>query len=92
MSREDVRKVQNLIERCLQLYMNQKEVIDTLSLEAKIEPSFTELERSPPIEEVIQSGVVPRFVQFFTREDFPNSRVLIQEMKHCLPRALKEVV
>uniref|UniRef100_A0A453SNA2 Angiotensin-converting enzyme 2 n=1 Tax=Aegilops tauschii subsp. strangulata TaxID=200361 RepID=A0A453SNA2_AEGTS len=43
MSGEDVRKVQNLIERCLQLYMNQKEVIDTLSLEAKIEPSFTEL-------------------------------------------------
>uniref|UniRef100_A0ACD6AGF6 Uncharacterized protein n=1 Tax=Avena sativa TaxID=4498 RepID=A0ACD6AGF6_AVESA len=43
MSGEDVRKVQNLIERCLQLYMNQKEVVDTLSLEAKIEPSFTEL-------------------------------------------------
>lgn len=36
-------QVQNLIERCLQLYMNQKEVVDTLSLEAKIEPSFTEL-------------------------------------------------
>uniref|UniRef100_A0ACD5UID5 Uncharacterized protein n=1 Tax=Avena sativa TaxID=4498 RepID=A0ACD5UID5_AVESA len=43
MSGEDVRKVQNHIERCLQLYMNQKEVVDTLSLEAKIEPSFTEL-------------------------------------------------
>lgn len=36
-------QVQNLIERCLQLYMNQKEVVDTLSLQAKIEPSFTEL-------------------------------------------------
>jgi uncharacterized protein (TIGR01589 family) len=36
-------QVQNLIERCLQLYMNQKEVVDTLSIEAKIEPSFTEL-------------------------------------------------
>ncbi|XP_044956148.1 uncharacterized protein LOC123407144 isoform X3 [Hordeum vulgare subsp. vulgare] len=42
-SRQDIQLVQNLIERCLQLYMNQKEVIDTLSLEAKIEPSFTEL-------------------------------------------------
>lgn len=42
MSSEDVRKVRNLIEGCLQLYMNQKEVVDTLSLEAKIEPSFTE--------------------------------------------------
>ncbi|KAI4978155.1 hypothetical protein ZWY2020_014709 [Hordeum vulgare] len=107
MSGEDVRK--NLIERYLQLYMNQKELIDTLSLEAKIEPSFTELVgrammgslgnnlyggatssietvarpsrsdavcqraiMSPPIEEVIQSGVVPRFVQFLTREDFPQ--------------------
>ncbi|KAK8960310.1 Importin subunit alpha-1 [Platanthera guangdongensis] len=30
------------------------------------------IERSPPIEEVIQSGVVPRFVEFLTREDFPQ--------------------
>ncbi|CAN0855568.1 Importin subunit alpha-2 [Linum grandiflorum] len=30
------------------------------------------IERSPPIEEVIQSGVVPRFVQFLVREDFPQ--------------------
>ncbi|URD73436.1 plant-specific domain TIGR01589 family protein [Musa troglodytarum] len=42
-SRQDVQLVQNLIERCLQLYMNQKEVVDTLSFQAKIEPSFTEL-------------------------------------------------
>ncbi|KAM3239777.1 hypothetical protein ACQJBY_053456 [Aegilops geniculata] len=42
-SREDIQLVQNLIERCLQLYMNQKEVVETLSFQAKIEPSFTEL-------------------------------------------------
>ncbi|KAK6934040.1 Conserved hypothetical protein CHP01589, plant [Dillenia turbinata] len=36
-------KVQNLIERCLQLYMSQKEVVDTLLVQAKIEPGFTEL-------------------------------------------------
>ncbi|CAL0325410.1 unnamed protein product [Lupinus luteus] len=30
------------------------------------------IERSPPIEEVIQSGVVPRFVQLLSREDFPQ--------------------
>ncbi|KAF3793824.1 Importin subunit alpha-1a [Nymphaea thermarum] len=30
------------------------------------------IERSPPIEEVIQSGVVPRFVEFLTRSDFPQ--------------------
>lgn len=36
-------QVQNLIERCLQLYMNQKEVVETLLDQAKIEPGFTEL-------------------------------------------------
>lgn len=40
---ETTLQVQNLIERCLQLYMNQKEVVETLSFQAKIEPSFTEL-------------------------------------------------
>jgi hypothetical protein len=43
MEKKPVLQVQNLIERCLQLYMNQKEVVDTLSFQAKIEPSFTEI-------------------------------------------------
>ncbi|KAI9098988.1 hypothetical protein K1719_024755 [Acacia pycnantha] len=30
------------------------------------------IERTPPIEEVIQAGVVPRFVEFLMREDFPQ--------------------
>ncbi|KAJ1687667.1 hypothetical protein LUZ63_019057 [Rhynchospora breviuscula] len=30
------------------------------------------IERSPPIEEVIAAGVVPRFVEFLTREDYPQ--------------------
>ncbi|KAG0474055.1 hypothetical protein HPP92_015912 [Vanilla planifolia] len=42
-SRQDIQLVQNLIERCLQLYMNQREVVDTLLYQAKIEPGFTEL-------------------------------------------------
>ncbi|XAR69602.1 Angiotensin-converting enzyme 2 [Bertholletia excelsa] len=42
-SREDIQLVQNLIERCLQLYMSQKEVVNTLLVQAKIEPGFTEL-------------------------------------------------
>ncbi|KAL3632740.1 hypothetical protein CASFOL_025724 [Castilleja foliolosa] len=29
------------------------------------------IERSPPIQEVIQAGVVPRFVEFLMREDYP---------------------
>lgn len=42
-SRQDIQLVQNLIERCLQLYMSQKEVVGTLLQQAKIEPGFTEL-------------------------------------------------
>ncbi|XP_021623511.1 uncharacterized protein LOC110623010 isoform X2 [Manihot esculenta] len=42
-STKDIQVVQNLIERCLQLYMNQREVVDTLLAQAKIEPGFTEL-------------------------------------------------
>jgi hypothetical protein len=33
-------------------------------------------ERSPPIEEVIAAGVVPRFVEFLVRGDFPQLQVL----------------
>lgn len=42
-TREDIQQVQNLIERCLQLYMNQAEVVNTLLNQAKIEPGFTGL-------------------------------------------------
>ncbi|KAI5583718.1 hypothetical protein POPTR_006G041200v4 [Populus trichocarpa] len=42
-SPKDIQVVQNLIERCLQLYMNQNEVVETLLAQAKIEPGFTEL-------------------------------------------------
>jgi len=42
-SREDIELVQNLIERCLQLYMTKGEVVRTLSTRARIEPGFTTL-------------------------------------------------
>ena len=32
-------------------------------------------ERSPPIEEVISAGVVPRFVEFLVRSDYPQLQV-----------------
>jgi hypothetical protein len=32
-------------------------------------------ERSPPIEEVISAGVVPRFVEFLVRNDYPQLQV-----------------
>ncbi|XP_024524210.1 uncharacterized protein LOC112344162 [Selaginella moellendorffii] len=42
-SSEDIQLVQNLIERCLLLYMNRKEVVHTLHAQAKVEPGFTSL-------------------------------------------------
>ncbi|KAL5160831.1 hypothetical protein HKD37_07G018247 [Glycine soja] len=42
-SRQDIEFVQNLIERCLQLYMNKDEVVKTLLTRAKIDPGFTTL-------------------------------------------------
>lgn len=39
----DIQLVQNLIERCLQLYMTRKEVVSTLQHQARIEPGFTSL-------------------------------------------------
>ncbi|KZV38330.1 hypothetical protein F511_25817 [Dorcoceras hygrometricum] len=42
-SLQDIQLVQNLIERCLQLYMSQAEIVSTLLHQAKIEPGFTEL-------------------------------------------------
>ncbi|XP_061999914.1 uncharacterized protein LOC133717246 isoform X2 [Rosa rugosa] len=40
---QDIQVVHNLIERCLQLYMNKDEVINTLLDRARIEPEFTKL-------------------------------------------------
>ncbi|CAH8330774.1 unnamed protein product [Eruca vesicaria subsp. sativa] len=42
-SRHDIELVQNLIERCLQLYMNRDEVVKTLLSRARIDPGFTSL-------------------------------------------------
>ncbi|KAK9279197.1 hypothetical protein L1049_012875 [Liquidambar formosana] len=42
-SRQDIEFVQNLIERCLQLYMTKDEVVKTLLSRAKIDPGFTTL-------------------------------------------------
>ncbi|CAJ2671612.1 unnamed protein product [Trifolium pratense] len=40
-SYQDVEWVQNLVERCIQLYMTPKEVVTTLQNQANIEPEFT---------------------------------------------------
>ncbi|KAF5190830.1 Importin subunit alpha [Thalictrum thalictroides] len=55
--------------------MVQGVISDDNQLQLEATTQFRKLlsiERSPPIEEVIQSGVVPRFVEFLMREDFPQ--------------------
>lgn len=37
--------------------------------------AFICVERSPPIDEVIKAGVVPRFVEFLGRHDLPQLQV-----------------
>ncbi|XP_058726748.1 uncharacterized protein LOC131598135 [Vicia villosa] len=41
-SLKEIEQVQNLIERCMQLYMNPKEIVETLLTKAKIERAITE--------------------------------------------------
>jgi len=36
---------------------------------------FSFVEQNPPINEVVQSGVVPRVVKFLSRDDFPKLQV-----------------
>ncbi|XP_051145648.1 uncharacterized protein LOC127261364 isoform X2 [Andrographis paniculata] len=42
-SREDIEFVQNLIERCLQLYMNKDEIVENLQSRVGIDRGFTKL-------------------------------------------------
>nr|ABN08000.1 Uncharacterized plant-specific domain 01589 [Medicago truncatula] len=42
-TRQDVDQVQDLIERCILLYMTPKEIVSTLHEKAKIEPKFTKI-------------------------------------------------
>ena len=44
---EDIQLVQKLIERCLELYMSQQEIVTALTMQANIEPGLTNLGASP---------------------------------------------
>ncbi|KAF8038861.1 hypothetical protein BT93_B1421 [Corymbia citriodora subsp. variegata] len=63
------KKLENLPSMVAGVWTNDK----AMQLEATTQfRKLLSIERSPPIEEVIQSGVVPRFVEFLMREDFPQ--------------------
>ncbi|KAI7745383.1 hypothetical protein M8C21_027628 [Ambrosia artemisiifolia] len=63
------KKLESLPSMVAGVYSND----NNLQLEATTQfRKLLSIERSPPIEEVIQSGVVPRFVEFLMREDFPQ--------------------
>ncbi|XP_076960041.1 importin subunit alpha-2-like [Bidens hawaiensis] len=63
------KKLESLPSMVAGVYAND----NSMQLEATTQfRKLLSIERSPPIEEVIQSGVVPRFVEFLMREDFPQ--------------------
>ncbi|KAI7729638.1 hypothetical protein M8C21_005076, partial [Ambrosia artemisiifolia] len=63
------KKLESLPSMVAGVYSND----NNLQLEATTQfRKLLSIERSPPIEEVIQSGVVPRFVEFLMREDYPQ--------------------
>ncbi|CAH1426340.1 unnamed protein product [Lactuca virosa] len=63
------KKLENLPAMVAGVFSND----NNMQLEATTQfRKLLSIERSPPIEEVIQSGVVPRFVEFLVREDFPQ--------------------
>ncbi|KAL1201489.1 hypothetical protein V5N11_002691 [Cardamine amara subsp. amara] len=80
-SREDIQLVQNLIERCLQLYMNQKEVMDTLLEQAKIEPGFTELVWKK-LEEENQEFFKAYYLRLMVKHQIMEYNKLLEQQLH----------
>ncbi|KAL2507586.1 Importin subunit alpha-1 [Forsythia ovata] len=63
------KKLESLPEMIAGVWSND----GVLELEATTQfRKLLSIERNPPIEEVIQSGVVPRFVEFLARDDYPQ--------------------
>ncbi|GAM20445.1 hypothetical protein SAMD00019534_036200 [Acytostelium subglobosum LB1] len=62
-------RLENLPEMIKGLQSNQYESVLQATIAFR---KLLSIERSPPIQEVIDTGVVPLFVQFLTRTDFPQ--------------------
>ncbi|KAF7804024.1 two-component response regulator ARR-A family [Senna tora] len=82
-SREDIQLVQNLIERCLQLYMNQKEVVKMLLDQAKIEPGFTELVWQK-LEEENQEFFRAYYLRLVVKQQITEFNRLLEQQMHLM--------
>ncbi|XP_058726731.1 uncharacterized protein LOC131598115 [Vicia villosa] len=76
-SLKEIEQVQNLIERCMQLYMNPKEIVETLLIKAKIERGITEsVPQNPSCYASEQSSAVvkkPKNMRHSTIHDVLNN-------------------
>ena len=67
--------VQNLIERCLQLYMSQREAVFTLQARARVDPSFTAL-----VWAKLEAQNAPFFRAYYTRLKLKDQIVLFNHL------------
>ncbi|XP_018460105.1 uncharacterized protein LOC108831035 isoform X2 [Raphanus sativus] len=74
-SRQDIELVQNLIERCLQLYMNKDEVVKTLLTRARIEPAFTSL-----VWQKLEEGNAEFFRAYYIRLKLKKQIVIFNQL------------
>lgn len=62
-------KIENLPQMVAGVYSEDRSAqLETTTQFGKL----LSIERNTPIEEVVQSGVVPRFIEFLGRDDFPK--------------------
>ncbi|XWS65335.1 hypothetical protein CRYUN_Cryun05aG0103900 [Craigia yunnanensis] len=83
-SRQDIQLVQNLIERCLQLYMTQKEVVETLLDQAKIEPGFTELVWQK-LEEENREFFQAYYLRLMVKQQIMEFNKLLEQQAQLMP-------
>ena len=92
-SRKDIEFVQNLIERCLHLYMNKDEVVKTLLSCARIDPGFTtlvwqkfeEAKYRLPISKSKEKSLIQSFIES------PNSSEFLKVVAHTLSHNFRSV-
>ncbi|KAK3250729.1 hypothetical protein CYMTET_39905 [Cymbomonas tetramitiformis] len=82
----DIQLVQNLIERCLQLYMTRTDVISTLQYQAKIEPGFTSL-----VWQKLEEQNPDFFRAYYTRLKLKDQIVLFNQVLEQHAQLLQKV-